>query len=185
MNRPSRYSTPSGSERRKAFHLNLRFQTMEKQFNDKIEGISQDLGLVKGGFAASAVKEKPQLIADKLGYRYISDVFPELLIGLGDAARKNGEQEGDVESFKNADLVMLAVSKSDYQPAYIALEVSYTVETKDVTRARRNAEFLNRFTGIQAEAVVAGLGIMDDAQAMADQESVHWYQIPKGDIQPQ
>jgi hypothetical protein len=60
-----------------------------------------------------------------------------------------------MRSFRLADLVM-EVANPDGETAYVAVEISFTVNGRDVTRAVRNAGFLSRFTGRPARVAVAG-----------------------------
>ena len=67
---------------------------------------------------------------------------------------------------------------------YIAVEASYTGATRDTTRARRNAEMLQRFTGCPAHAMVASVRNDQDIQAEVDGGEVHWYALDPDDFRP-
>ena len=68
------------------------------------------------------------------------------------------------QSFRHADLLLYRW-ESDGQPCYVAVEVSFTVNAHDVRRAARNADYLQKYTGIPAHAVVAGVDVLQEAQA--------------------
>ena len=151
--------------------------------NKKLDGLMDDIGLVKGGHARNETIRNASLIAHRLGYQLISELRQEALIGFGELAKADGVPGNDAESFAKADLVMIA-QDANKQPGYIAVEVSFTINGNDVRRAVRNADYLRKYTGIQAHPAVAGVDILPDAKRQVDAGKVHWYEIPKRDIQP-
>ena len=151
--------------------------------NEKLDGLMDDISLVKGGHARNETIRNASLIAHRLGYQFISELRQEALIGFAELAKGNGVADNEAESFAKADLVMIAQDANN-QPGYIAVEVSFTVDGKDVRRAVRNADYLQKYTGIRAHAAVAGVDILPDAERQVDAGKVHWYEIPKREIQP-
>ena len=151
--------------------------------NKKLDGLMDDIGLVKGGHARNETIRNASLIAHRLGYQLISELRQEALIGFAELAKADGVPGNDAESFAKADLVMIA-QDANKQPGYIAVEVSFTIDGNDVRRAVRNADYLRKYTGIQAHPAVAGVDILPDAKRQVDAGKVHWYEIPKRDIQP-
>jgi hypothetical protein len=109
--------------------------------NEKLDGLKDDIGLVKGGHARNELRHRASLIADDLGYQLISELPQGALIAFAKIAVANGVAPNEVESFRNADMVMM-VQDSNNQPGYVAVEVSYTVNSNDVRRAVRNADYL-------------------------------------------
>ena len=151
--------------------------------NKKLDGLMDDIGLVKGGHARNETKRNASLIAHRLGYQLISELRQEALIGFAELAKADGVLGNEAESFAKADLVMIA-QDDNKQPGYVAVEVSFTIDGNDVRRAVRNADYLRKYTGIQAHPAVAGVDILPDAKRQVDAGKVHWYEIPKRDIQP-
>ena len=166
--------------------LNARLDGTNKRLdgtNKKLDGLMDDIGLVKGGHARNETIRNASLIAHRLGYQFISELRQEALIGFAELAKANGVADNEAESFAKADLVMIAQDANN-QPGYIAVEVSFTISDNDVRRAVRNAEYLHKYTGIRAHAAVAGVDILSDAKQQVDSGKVHWYEIPKREIQP-
>ena len=166
--------------------LNARLDGTNKRLdgtNKKLDGLMDDIGLVKGGHARNETIRNASLIAHRLGYQFISELRQEALIGFAELAKANGVADNEAESFAKADLVMIAQDANN-QPGYIAGEVSFTISDNDVRRAVRNAEYLHKYTGIRAHAAVAGVDILSDAKQQVDSGKVHWYEIPKREIQP-
>ena len=158
------------------------FEDIQNSINTKFDGIQTDLGVMKGAHAEAVTTRNPSLIADGLGYQFVSVIAREVLLGYGNLARDRGESSGDVESFKKADLVMLALDQGD--PRYLAVEASYTVHRRDVDRVVRNASYLQEYTGIQSVGVVSGKEMMEDVEDYAAENNVRLYHLTDKDLQP-
>ena len=63
------------------------------------------------------------------------------------------------------------------ESCYVAVEISFTANGRDTIRALRNADFLTRFTGRNAYAVVSGLRRDDRITDSIDTGAVFWYQL--------
>ena len=55
--------------------------------------------------------------------------------------------------------------------------MSYTANGRDTRRAVRNAEYLTRFTGRRAYAVVAGLRFDNRIRKAVESGAVAWYEL--------
>jgi hypothetical protein len=165
--------------------MDERFNGIEGRFNGiegRLDKIDVHLGYLRGAHAASAARRNASLIADDMGYQVISRLPREELIGFSNMARAAGKAEDDVRSFREADLVLL-VHDGSGQPAYIAVESSFTVASKDINRAKRNAEYLHEFTGLPARGAVAGVDIAPGRERNANAGGVHCYHIPIRDLE--
>ena len=151
-------------------------------FDNKLDGIRDDIGLVRGGHARNAMRQNLGRIVDHFGFRLISPVPQEAVIAFSKAAADQGNAFSAVESFGNADMVM-NVLDSDGKPAYITLEASFTVASNDIRRAIRNAGYLKTLTGLSTYAAVAGVQILPEAQAEIDAGQAFFYQIPARELQ--
>ena len=85
-------------------------------------------------------------------------------------------------SFRQADLVMEATSETG-EPCFVAVEISYTADDRDTGRAMRNANFLTRFTGRTAHAVVAGIDRDNRISGVIDSGEVFWHQLLLSDLE--
>lgn len=155
-----------------------RFDKMDERFGM----MDIHLGYLRGAHAANVARRNASLIADDMGYQVISRLPREELIGFSNMARDAGKPENDVRSFREADLVLL-VRDGTGQPAYIAVEASFSVAGKDINRARRNAEYLHEFTGLPARGAVAGVDIASGRAKYANDNDVHCYHIPVKDLE--
>ena len=141
-----------------------------------------NVGNLKGAHAKSVAKEEADIIANSLGLR-----LTRLLTGQEVGELALGQDAADIPrnellSFRRADIVMEAVDAAG-APCYVAVEVSYTVNGRDTTRAIRNADMLTRFTGKPARAVVAGLQIDDRVRSDVESSAIFWHEMVEDAVQ--
>ena len=158
------------------------FQGMFEGLETKFDGVRDDLALVKGGHARSAMVHNLPIIADAFGFQFIAAMPQTTVIEFAKMAEALSEEPGQIESFKNADMVMHVLDDKG-QPAYVAIEASFTVGSNDVTRAVRNAGYLKQFTGLPAFPAVAGTAVMPKAQEEIDTAGVFLYKIRPRELQ--
>ena len=157
-------------------------QSMFEELGAKFDGVRDDLGLVKGGHARSAMVNNLPRIAAEFGFQYIAAMPQTTVTEFANMARALGEEQSQVDSFRNADMVMHVLDDKG-QPAYVAIEASFTVDSNDINRAVRNAGYLTRFTGLTAFPAVAGVAVMPEAQEEVDTEKVFLYKISPRELQ--
>ena len=85
--------------------------------------------------------------------------------------------------FYGADLVM-EVRREGGDSCYIAVEASYTCNTRETTRVVNNVDLLTKFTGKDAWAVIAGVRVDRHIQPIIDSGDVFFYQLEERDVQP-
>ncbi len=141
-----------------------------------------NVGNLKGAHAKSVAKEEADIIANSLGLR-----LTRLLTGQEVGELALGQDAADLPrnellSFRRADIVM-ETADADGAPCYVAVEVSYTVNGRDTTRAIRNADMLTRFTGKPARAVVAGLQIDDRVRSDVESGAIFWHEMVEDAVQ--
>ena len=120
---------------------------------------------MRGMFASQKVVREAALIADRIGLRTVRTLEAQDIIDIWNAGKAKGLTNNiskDYEdSFKIADLIIEAQTNetlaSARAPRYIAVEISYTADERDTTRAIRNAEYISKFVEIPTYAVVAGI----------------------------
>ena len=150
--------------------------------SEKVDGLRNDIAMVKGGHARNEMRRNANLIVDDLGCTLISEIPQGVIVAFAKVATDNGVPSNEVESFRNADMVML-VQDANNKPGYIAVEASFTVDGNDVRRAVRNADYLRQYTGMPSYAVVSGVDVLPEVQQQVDQGNVSLYRIAKRDIQ--
>ena len=165
-----------------------RFNEAQRQFNDRIERrlntMHNDIAEIKGGHARTETLRRGDLVAAGLDF-----TFERALSAgeLGDMVRENPDisssiRANELESFTKADLV-IKVKDREWLTNYLAVEISYTADQRDIERSRRNADLLTRFTGRPSHAVVASVRNDSVVRNLVSIGYVNWYQIPLRDLQ--
>ena len=127
------------------------FNEEQRVTNRRLEAAIGDL---RGDVAYRIARERADDIAEELGFIVI-DIIAGL--PLRELFRSNPPPDftfGDRRSFYNADMI-IQVRDAQGNPAYLAVETSYTADERDTRRALRNAEFLRHITGLPAYAAIA------------------------------
>ena len=160
--------------------MDERFEKMDERF----QGIIDDIGDLKGHVAGRVAREMADDITERLGFEII-----QLLNGTDLRVMLRGHKPHDISpgvrrSFYLADMVAL-VEDQDGNRLYIAAEALYTADARDSQRAVRNAQFLTRFTGIDALPAVVSLRNDRDVQQLVNAGSILWFQFEARDLQPQ
>ncbi len=138
--------------------------------------ITDDLGQLKGAHARNVALADAAIIARDLNLRRTKNLSQEELLDLIDLADTAGISVDDLRSFRVADLIMEATAE-DGETCYVAVEISFTANGRDTSRAIRNAEFMTRFTGKRAFAVVSGLYRDDRIQDTIESGELFWHQL--------
>ena len=143
----------------------------------RIQSIQNDLGMLKGAHARNAAIGEAPHIAQDMGFNWTTNLSQKNLWDLTKISDTSGIPTNELRSFHRADLIMEATGREG-ETCYIAVEISFTVNGRDTTRAVRNAGFLTKFTGKPAYAAVVGLRRDDRVQDSIESGQVFWYQLP-------
>ena len=147
----------------------------------RLHRYERDIGLFRSRHAREVVRERSGLLATELGYRKKKTLTTDDLCDLVDNADTRDIETTVLRSFRRADLVVEAVQGDE--PCYLAVEISFTVDDRDTQRAIRNARLLNRFTGMRAHAVVAGVRKDRLIDSQLDARRVSWFELEAGDLE--
>ena len=172
---------------------NQRFDRVEGRLDrmegrlDRVEGrlgkLTDDVGNLKGAHAKSVAKEEADIIANSLGLRLTRILSGQEVGELALAQNAAADfPKNELLSFRRADIVMEAADADDGL-CYVAVEVSYTVNGRDTTRAVRNADMLTRFTDKPARAVVAGIQIDDRVRSDVESGAIFWHEMVEDAVQ--
>ena len=158
--------------------LPVRFEAFaqeQKTWNTNAEArlnrIEGDMSSLKGEYARTRTIQDAQGIAADLGLEYVRTLSNE------DLNRMAGSSlERDVlRSFRNADLVIEAADGTDTR--FIAMEIPFTADQRDCSRATRNAELITQFTGKPAVAAVASVRNDQAAATAVESGTVYWHPL--------
>ena len=131
---------------------------------------------ISGRYAEETAEKEIALLIHNMDLRHVctlslAEVVTMAVPDLAQHASKN-----DVASFCRADLIATAVDAAG-QTWYVAVEVSYTADERDTTRALRNADYLTRLTGQPARAAVAAVKIDNRIQEPLQRGVVYWHAL--------
>ena len=162
--------------------VDRRFEQVDRRFDRvdrELQSIRDDLGVLKGAHARGAALRRFRLIADNMGLRNARLLSSEEIWDIAQDLRRSGAlSRSEFESFSEPDMFVEAVDSQDEQ-CYIAVEVSFTANGRDSSRAIRNARFLTQHTGRPAHAAVASLERDSEIQDLIDSGDLHWHQMPR------
>lgn len=156
----------------------------QQQVQADVGTLKNQIADVRGRIVYDIARAEAPFLADDMGFNYVATLSRNNLQKLIQSVDTSAITRQNLQSFRRADLVIRAVN-SDGTAIYIAVEISYTVDGNDIRRARRNAEYLTRLTGVPAVAAVAGVIIDPHVQDLIDDGELYWYEIPMGDLQPE
>ena len=157
-----------------------------QRIDERFERMERDGAYSKNWDSEAQAVERAASIALVLDYDLIRIVPNEELARMTRLPAARDLPRGDLISFSRADLVIEAVDEMANR-RFIAVESSHTADERDTRRALRNAEYLTRFTGEPAGAVVASVRNDRNIQSVIDSGQVRWYaledesDIPKTD----
>ena len=153
--------------------VECRLGSVEGQLNK----LRDDIGPIKAAHVSNAARRLAYRMAEKQGLELVDFLEWKDLGAMVQSSDTHGISDGDLESFRIADMVLRATGP-DGSECYVAVEVSYTANGRDTRRAIRNAQFLTRFTGLRAYAVVAGLRFDNRILEAVESGAVAWFELP-------
>lgn len=148
--------------------------------------LKTDVGWLKGHITPTIARRMLGKIAEVTQCRRPRWLEEHEIIDISDDADTGGVPDNELESFRAIDLVMRGIDKTSPtgETQYVVIECSATVAANDVTRARRNADYLAQFTGVASRAVVIGTEIPPTIANLAQGESVHCIAITNKGARP-
>ena len=142
--------------------LPQRFAEYSQNTDKKLDRLNDNIGEVKGLFMERAAREDAPVVASEMGLVWKRSLERYEVVEIANEANRKGLASGvsrdNMRMFLHADLVIEATDH-DGRICYIAVEISYTADSRDTIRAIRHAELLTRFTGIPAYAAISSVHI--------------------------
>ena len=167
---------------------NQRLDDFRNETNRRFNRVESGIGDLKGHFMEGKARENAPIIAALMDFQWINTLPKGATIPIWREAESSGLTEGisrdERISFWEADLVIEATT-SQGERSYIAVEASYTANGRDTRRVVRNADYLNRFTGLPSFAAVASVHLDNRVRDLVDGEGVwtsdsqkvFWYEL--------
>ena len=156
------------------------FITQQEQFNQRVDSrfdrMERDLSHFKNRFSESQVADEAFTIAMAMGSTLVRVLSNSDLVQMTQHPAAQDLAQNDLISFTRADLV-LEVDDEEGTRQFIAVEISYTADQRDTDRARRNADYITRFTGQPAQPAVASARNDNNIQGLIDDGAIRWYPL--------
>ena len=146
------------------------------QHSSWIQAIRSDLAPIKGWYARSVALEQAYFLAEDMGLAWVRTLPPPEIGALVRAADLSDVPKNDLRSFVRADLIMETTDENG-ELCYVAVEVSFTANGRDTSRAVRNAAILSRATGRSARAAVAAKRVDDRIRPRIESGEVFWHEL--------
>ena len=162
-----------------------RLETGVAEIRRDVVEIRRDVAPIKGAHARNGALRATRRMARTMGCRQVDVVDQDDLGDMADAGDTSGLEPTELRSFENADIVTRAADRETGQIRYLAIEASFTANPDDARRAVRNAEYLTRFTGYPATAMVASVRVNPQVQPDIDSGRVVWYEIESRLMDPE
>ena len=159
--------------------LERRLEALERRFNAlerQLDQLRTDVAPLKAAHARNEARHEADLMAEEQGLTLVHTLDREEIRDLVRSSDTEGISKHELRSFRLADIVLRATDNAGAE-CYLAVEVSYTANGRDTSRAQRNARFLTRFTGRRAYAVVAGLRFDERIRRSVESGAIAWYQL--------
>ena len=159
--------------------LERRLEALERRFNAlerQLDQLRTDVAPLKAAHARNEARHEADLMAEEQGLTLVHTLDREEIRDLVRSSDTDGISKHELRSFRLADIVLRATDNAGAE-CYLAVEVSYTANGRDTSRAQRNARFLTRFTGRRAYAVVAGLRFDERIRRSVESGAIAWYQL--------
>ena len=142
---------------------NLRLDSLETKF-DRMQA---DMGDMKGLLIEHIVREDATQAVFDMSLSPVHILSRREVMAMWQEAHHAGLTEsisrGNRRSFIRADLVMEALDENG-DTCYIAVEASYVAHWRDLERAKRNAQYITRFTQKPTYAAVASVLLHEEVE---------------------
>ena len=156
------------------------FNEDQRAINRRVE---RDLGILKGNAARRLLQLHHDTILEIFQLDFVRTLGRD---DLSRMVRNSGIatqiEFGQRRSFYAADLV-LEGTDADGITHYVAAEASFTADHRDTDRARRNPEFLTRFTGYAAHPMVGSVSNDHAVQELVDAGAIGWFQLDARELE--
>ena len=148
-----------------------------------VSELKTEVAELKGSDTVRTAKERYDAIAFEMGLSAPRLLSVGEIFQLATHEAASEFSPDDMESFRNCDLVIAAESPTEGE-CYITVQVSRTVDHRDIDRAITHSQMLTRFTGKPAYAVVAGMERAGVTERRLASGAVYWHRIPRSATQP-
>ena len=162
--------------------LDLKVEDYQQSNERHFRQIENTLQYLKAGHARNSALRSAASLARRMGLRRVRNLTEDDLLDMTYGADTADLSANVLDSFHLADLVMETTDAAG-EICYIAVEISFTADDRDTSRALRNAALLTRFTGKAARAAVAGIYQDNRIQPQIESGEVVWHRLRRDELE--
>ncbi len=146
-----------------------------------VDAIRNDIGPLKAAHARNSALRVSYRVCEDLGLDEVGVLDRNALRAMVRQADTSDIPRNHRYSFIEADAIIEATDNRG-ETHYVAMEASFTADERDTNRAARNADYLTKFTGQPAHAVIAAHRIDDRIDALLSSSKIHWCRLDESDL---
>ena len=159
-----------------------RLEDGQARLEQAIASIRADIGPLKAAHARNSALRVSYRICEELGLDEVKVLSRDDLRAMVRRSDTSDIPRNRRYSFIEADAIIEAIDDAA-ETHYVAMEASFTADERDTDRAVRNADYLTRFTGRPAHAVIAAHRIDDRIAAVVSSGTVQWCRLDERDLE--
>ncbi len=150
--------------------------------------LKTDVAELKGDCLEFKLPQRSRaFLSQKLALRGARIMQSPLGLELGNDLSEAVEQAADTGAITDAeetrilatDLILCARRKRDRSTVWVAVEASHTIDGRDIDRARKSADILQRVFGADSVAAAVGYGVRADDKRRAEETGVQVFVIER------
>ena len=150
------------------------FTERQEEFNKRTD---VTLGILKGSITRRLLFDHFESIIDAFNLEFVAVLSRNDLARMGRINQLHRTlAPGERQSFYRADMVM-ECEDDEGATCYVAVEASFTADSRDSDRAMRNARILTKMTGRTAHPMVASVVNDHAVQQLVDNGAIRWLQL--------
>lgn len=166
-----------------------------ENIDTRVDRMGRDFGNFRGNYAEDRAAKYAADIAFRLNEEKALDIKDSTALvlrreGVAALASEDGSKTladlggGNRSSLYRADLIIEAQKLDGATKCYIVVEVSYTCDQSDTSRAISRAAILSGLTGTDVWPAIAGVRKDRDIQGQIDSGEVFWYALGEDELRP-
>ena len=155
-----------------------RVDQIAERMDRRLDRIENDIGEFRDAAAINSVLKNAAAIVASLGLIRTRELSQDELIAMARDQDTTDIGRNDLQSFYLADLIIQATD-DQAETHYVAVEASFTADARDTRRAIRNADYLTRFTGCPAQAMVVARRTDWEIDEQIASSAVHLFRLPE------
>ena len=158
--------------------LTERVDQLTERMDRRLGRIENGIGEFREAAAINSALKNAAAIVASLGLIRTRELSQDELVAMVRDHDTTDIARNDLQSFYFADLIVQAID-DQAETQYVAVEASFTADARDTRRAIRNADYLTRFTGRPAQAMIVARRTDWEIDEQVASGAVHLFRLPE------